>query len=125
MIALDNSVLFCVPMGLIYLTNTAQTTIIQAEGCYQTGRGYMFNIASFNLSCEEPNCYCDGSGTGYRGCQSCCCVTKHRRQSSTKHAKDCKGRCFTSQLYVKYHKSGNHEICIRNIRQTQFRRIIA
>ena len=104
MIASYNSVLFCVPMGLIHLTNITQATIIKAEICYQTGRGYVFNVASFNLSCEEPNCYCDGSGTGYRGCQSCCCVTKHRRQSSAEQIKDCKGTCFTSQMYVKYNK---------------------
>ena len=34
------------------------------------------------ILCSNTTCLCDGSDTGYKGCQSCCCAIKERTEGN-------------------------------------------
>ena len=35
---------------------------------------------TIELLCSNDTCLCDGTNTGYKGCQSCCCTIRERIQ---------------------------------------------
>ena len=34
------------------------------------------------IECSKDTCLCDGSNTGYRGCQSCCCTIREKHEGN-------------------------------------------
>ena len=43
---------------------------------------YFVNGESTEVLCSNGNCQCNGSNTGYKGCQSCCCTIRERIHSN-------------------------------------------
>ena len=36
------------------------------------------------ILCSKDTCHCDGSSTGYKGCQSCCCAMREKHEGNKK-----------------------------------------
>ena len=36
------------------------------------------------ILCSKDTCHCDGSNTGYKGCQSCCCAMRQKNEGNEK-----------------------------------------
>ena len=39
---------------------------------------------SVEILCTNETCHCDGSNTGYKGCQKCCCSIRERSEGKKK-----------------------------------------
>lgn len=39
---------------------------------------YFMGVEKMNILCSNDSCHCDGSSTGYPGCQNCCCTVRER-----------------------------------------------
>ena len=43
---------------------------------------YLTNEQFIEIGCSRDTCLCDGSNTGYTGCQSCCCTIREKREGN-------------------------------------------
>lgn len=39
---------------------------------------YSMGGEKIDILCSTDSCHCDGSSTGYSGCQNCCCTVRER-----------------------------------------------
>ena len=49
--------------------------------------------------CSNDTCLCDGSNTGYKNCQRCCCAIRERIEGSDYLTFDSRTSSFTSERY--------------------------
>ena len=46
---------------------------------------FVFHLSGeqyIEIECSKAICQCDGSNTGYTGCQSCCCTIREKREGN-------------------------------------------
>ena len=48
---------------------------------------FMYHLGGdqfIEILCSKDTCHCDGSNTGYKGCQSCCCAMREKHEGNKK-----------------------------------------
>ena len=43
---------------------------------------YSMGGEKIDILCSVDSCHCDGSSTGYTGCQNCCCTIRERTEGN-------------------------------------------
>ena len=60
------------------------TCIFKDEGKIPTFLHHLIGVGFIEIKCSKDICHYDGNNTGYRGCQSCCCVMREKHEGNKK-----------------------------------------
>ena len=73
------SFIYSTPVGNQQTTDTCffKDGVKNPYFLYYLGDGQFVKI-----KCSRDTCLCDGSKTGYTGCQSCCCTIREKREGN-------------------------------------------
>ena len=67
--------------------SNGDTCIFKDEGKVPTFLHHLIGVRFIEIKCSKDMCHCDSNNTGYRGCQSCCCVMREKHEGNKKTRK--------------------------------------
>ena len=64
--------------------SNVDTYIFKDEEKVPTFLYHLIGGRYIEIKCSRDICHCDGSNTGYRDCQSCCCAMRKKNEGNQK-----------------------------------------